>query len=33
MAHDVSYRIHGEALQFLEVQLDPDEAVIAEAGM
>ncbi len=33
MAHDVEYRILGDTLQFVEVELDPDEAVIAEAGM
>lgn len=32
MAHEIDYRIHGEALQYLEVELDPGETVIAEAG-
>ncbi len=32
MAHEIDYRIHGESLQYLEVELDPGETVIAEAG-
>lgn len=32
MAHEIDYRVHGESLQYLEVELDPGEAVIAEAG-
>ncbi len=31
-AHDISYHIHGEDLQFVEVELDPGESTIAEAG-
>lgn len=30
--HEVDYRIYGEDLQFVEVELDPEEAVVAEAG-
>ncbi len=32
MAHQIDYRIHGESLQYLEVELDPGETVVAEAG-
>ncbi len=31
-AHDISYTIQGEDLQFVEVELDPRESAIAEAG-
>lgn len=31
-AHDITYKIHGEDLQFVEVELDPRESVVAEAG-
>ena len=30
--HEVDYRIYGEEMQFVEVELDPQEAVVAEAG-
>lgn len=30
--HDVDYLIHGEDVQFVEVELDPGEAAIAEPG-
>ena len=30
--HVVEYRIFGDDMQFVEVELDPDEAAIAEAG-
>jgi uncharacterized protein (TIGR00266 family) len=30
--HEVDYRIHGDDLQFVEIELDPLEAVVAEAG-
>jgi uncharacterized protein (TIGR00266 family) len=32
-SHVVDYEIHGDDLQFVEVELDPRETVIAEAGM
>jgi uncharacterized protein (TIGR00266 family) len=32
VAHEIDYEIHGESLQYLEVELDPGETVIAEAG-
>jgi len=30
--HDIDYRIYGEEMQYVEVELDPDETAIAEAG-
>lgn len=30
--HEIDYEIHGDDLQFVEVLLDPNEAVVAEAG-
>jgi uncharacterized protein (TIGR00266 family) len=30
--HEIDYHIHGDDLQFVEVELDPAEAVVAEAG-
>jgi len=30
--HDVDYQIFGDDLQFIEIELDPAEAVVAEAG-
>jgi len=32
-AHEVDYHIFGDDLQFVEIELDPGETVIAEAGM
>ena len=32
-SHEVDYEIHGDDMQFVEVELDPRETVIAEAGM
>ena len=32
MAHDIDYQIFGSDLQFVEVELDPGESVVAEAG-
>jgi len=31
-AHDIDFKIYGDDLQFVEIELDPNEAVIAEAG-
>src|SRR6185436_13950256 len=31
-AHEIAYKIVGEDLQFVEVELDPRESVVAEAG-
>ena len=30
--HEVDYKIIGEDLQFVEIELDPSEAAVAEAG-
>jgi uncharacterized protein (TIGR00266 family) len=30
--HEVDYRIYGDDMQFVEVELDPGEAAVAEAG-
>ncbi len=30
--HEIDYIIHGDDMQFVEVELDPQETVIAEAG-
>lgn len=30
--HEIDYHIHGDDMQFVEVELDPGEAVVAEAG-
>lgn len=30
--HEIDYRIHGDDLQFVEIELDPSEATVAEAG-
>ncbi|MFI5327405.1 MAG: TIGR00266 family protein [Candidatus Rokuibacteriota bacterium] len=32
-AHEIDYKIVGEDLQFVEVELDPGESVVAEAGV
>jgi len=31
-AHEVEFEVHGSDLQFVEIMLDPQEAVVAEAG-
>jgi len=31
-AHEVDYQVFGEEMQFVEIELDPSESVIAEAG-
>jgi uncharacterized protein (AIM24 family) len=30
--HEIDYKIFGEEMQFVEIELDPNETVIAEAG-
>ncbi|MFT3676232.1 MAG: TIGR00266 family protein [Chitinophagaceae bacterium] len=30
--HDIDYKIYGEELQFVEIELDPSETAIAESG-
>jgi uncharacterized protein (TIGR00266 family) len=32
-AHEVDYKVFGDDLQFVEIELDPGETAIAEAGM
>ncbi len=32
MAHEIDFKIYGEELQFVEVELDPGESAVAEAG-
>ena len=32
-AHEVEYKVFGDDLQFVEIELDPGETVIAEAGV
>jgi uncharacterized protein (TIGR00266 family) len=32
VAHEVEFEIRGEEMQFVEIELDPGEAVVAEAG-
>jgi uncharacterized protein (TIGR00266 family) len=32
VAHNIDYHVHGESLQYLEVDLDPGETIVAEAG-
>lgn len=31
-AHEIDYKIFGEEMQFVEIELDPHEGVVAEAG-
>lgn len=31
-AHEIDYRIYGEEMQFVEIELDPMETVVAESG-
>lgn len=30
--HEIDYQIHGDEMQFIEIELDPGEATVAEAG-
>ena len=30
--HEIDYELHGDDMQFVEVELDPNETVVAEAG-
>jgi uncharacterized protein (TIGR00266 family) len=32
MAHDIDYYIFGEEMQYVEIELDPEETAVAEAG-
>ena len=31
-SHEIDYKIYGEEMQFVEIELDPQEGVVAEAG-
>lgn len=31
-AHEIDYKIYGEEMQYVEIELDPNEGVVAEAG-
>lgn len=31
-AHEIDYKIHGNEMQFVEIELDPQESTVAEAG-
>ena len=31
-AHEVDFKVHGDDMQFVEIQLDQNETIIAEAG-
>lgn len=31
-SHEIDYRIYGEEMQYVEIELDPQEGVVAEAG-
>lgn len=31
-SHDIEYEIYGEEMQYVEIELDPQEVVVAEAG-
>ncbi|RSK28286.1 TIGR00266 family protein [Bacillus sp. HMF5848] len=31
-SHEIEYKLHGDDMQFVEIELDPRESVIAEAG-
>ena len=31
-SHEIDYQIKGESIQIVEIELDPNETVIAEAG-
>lgn len=31
-AHEIDYQIYGEEMQYVEIELDPEEGVIAESG-
>ncbi|MCB0486581.1 MAG: AIM24 family protein, partial [Flavobacteriaceae bacterium] len=31
-SHEIDYTIYGEEMQYVEIELDPQEAVVAEAG-
>jgi len=30
--HEIDYKIHGEEMQYVEIEIDPSETAIAESG-
>lgn len=30
--HEIDYKLYGDDMQFVEIELDPNETVVAEAG-
>jgi len=32
LSHEIDYRIYGDDIQFVEIELDPNETIVAEAG-
>ncbi|MGN0027987.1 MAG: TIGR00266 family protein, partial [Clostridium sp.] len=32
MVHEIDYEIYGNEMQYVEIELDPRETVVAEAG-
>lgn len=32
ISHEIDYRIYGDDIQFVEIELDPNETIVAEAG-
>ena len=30
--HEIDYKLYGDDMQFVEIELDPQETVVAEAG-
>ena len=31
-AHEIDYRIYGEEMQYVDIELDPNETAMAESG-
>ena len=32
ISHEIDYKIFGDDIQFVEIELDPNETIVAEAG-
>lgn len=32
ISHEIDFNIYGDDMQFVEIELDPQESVVAEAG-
>src|SRR4029077_14800183 len=32
LMHEIDYKVFGDAMQYVEIELDPNEAAVAEAG-